>query len=447
MDRCRTRRHRPSRWHAEVLATGHADTVDPILTQNLYPILSLSYDGLTADQRVSGSGSVQLVPDLAVSLPAPTEGGTTYTFQLRRGIRYSNGDLLRPEDFRRGLERGLILGGNTGTVRTDPCSPKSSAVRPGRLTRVIAMIPRRRHQRPPADTVTFHLLAPDPEFLDRLTLPDAYPVPPGIPTTTSGFAPCPPRVRTNGYFSSKRIPQALVRNPYFRELVTRGASLWLSRPDRLSRKRRLGGRAVERGTADYMFDGVPPDRMAEVVAIRRPAVHQPVWLDHGADPQHADGAVHRRQVRRAINYAVDRAEVRSAPRRGTPSPPVRSCPSAFPGYRRYCPYTIDPGSAGTWSGPNLARAMHLIGASRTRETPITIGTSTNKTLRRSITISSRSSVGSATRPRSRTSPISTRPARRASPIHGRAFRPPSNRSPSAPCSPPPRRSSRTDSPA
>ena len=34
--------------------------------------------------------------------------GTTYTFQIRRGIRYSNGAPLRPADFRRGIERSVV---------------------------------------------------------------------------------------------------------------------------------------------------------------------------------------------------------------------------------------------------------------------------------------------------------------------------------------------------
>ena len=53
-------------------------------------------DGLTAYQRTGGFQSAQLVPDLAAWLPTPTDGGTTYTFQLRRGIRYSNGAPVRP---------------------------------------------------------------------------------------------------------------------------------------------------------------------------------------------------------------------------------------------------------------------------------------------------------------------------------------------------------------
>ena len=43
---------------------------------------------------------MQIVPDLAVSVPTPTDGGTTYRFQLRRGIRYSNGAVVSPADVR-----------------------------------------------------------------------------------------------------------------------------------------------------------------------------------------------------------------------------------------------------------------------------------------------------------------------------------------------------------
>ena len=72
--RCGWASGRPTPSHRggtlSVLTTGHVDTVDPLLTQNLYAILPLTYDGLTAYQRVGGSGSVQLVPDLAVSLPS-----------------------------------------------------------------------------------------------------------------------------------------------------------------------------------------------------------------------------------------------------------------------------------------------------------------------------------------------------------------------------------------
>ena len=45
----------------------------------------MTNDGLTAFKRVGGSDGAQVVPDLATSLPTPTDGGLTYTFQLRPG--------------------------------------------------------------------------------------------------------------------------------------------------------------------------------------------------------------------------------------------------------------------------------------------------------------------------------------------------------------------------
>src|SRR5207247_1288968 len=73
-------------------------------------LLPLQSDNLTADGLVTynhapGAAGTQLVPDLALTLPEPTDGGTTYTFRLRRGIRYSDGRLVRASDFRRSIER------------------------------------------------------------------------------------------------------------------------------------------------------------------------------------------------------------------------------------------------------------------------------------------------------------------------------------------------------
>ena len=57
-----------------------------------WSVFPVTGDGLVGFKRVGGLDGGTLVPDLATSLPEPTDGGLTYTFQLRRGIRYSNGD-------------------------------------------------------------------------------------------------------------------------------------------------------------------------------------------------------------------------------------------------------------------------------------------------------------------------------------------------------------------
>jgi YVTN family beta-propeller protein len=72
-------------------------------------IASLTNDGLTGFRRVGGAPGTYVVPDLAVSLPEPTDGGRTYTFKLRPNIRYSTGAVVKPEDFRWAIERAIDL--------------------------------------------------------------------------------------------------------------------------------------------------------------------------------------------------------------------------------------------------------------------------------------------------------------------------------------------------
>ena len=89
----------------------HDQATDPALayTIPMWQMLSVTNDGLVGYRRVGGPAGDTLVPDLAQALPAPVNGGRTYTFHLRPGIRYSTGTPVRPEDFRRAIERVFRL--------------------------------------------------------------------------------------------------------------------------------------------------------------------------------------------------------------------------------------------------------------------------------------------------------------------------------------------------
>src|SRR6185437_16218850 len=56
--------------------------------------LIFTHDGLVAFKRVGGAAGTKLVPDLAESIPKPTNGGKTWAFKLRSGIKFSNGQTL-----------------------------------------------------------------------------------------------------------------------------------------------------------------------------------------------------------------------------------------------------------------------------------------------------------------------------------------------------------------
>jgi len=352
------------------LSSTWVDTVDPVLATGAAGPLEMTNDGLTAYQRVGGSGSVQIVPDLAVSLPSPTDGGTTYTSQLRQGIRYSNGELVRPGDFRRALERDLILGPNPmyGDPFADVIGGAACAAHPGHcdLSRGVVTDDA-------ANTVTFHLAAPDPEFLDRLTLTDAVAVPAGTPLHDIGLHPLP---ATGPYMWThiSRDEITLVRNPYFHE--------WshAAQPDgypdrivyRLAANPEAEITAIEHGSADYTFDQPPPDRINELQTRFASQLHV------SPSPSTDELVLNTRvapftdvRVRRALNYAIDRAKIaRLLGPYNQPS--CQTLPPYLPGYRPYCPYTLDPNPAGVWHVPNLAEAKQLIDASPTRGTPITI---------------------------------------------------------------------------
>jgi peptide/nickel transport system substrate-binding protein len=175
--------------------------------------LTTVYDGLVALRRSGGAPGLTLVPDLARTLPRPAAGGTTYTFTLRRGIRYSNGVLVRASDFRRGLQRQLSFGASPGyyddILGAPACrpSPGSCDLSAGIITNDAA------------GTVTFRLSQPDPDFLYKLALLFAIPAAPGAPAHRTITGP-PFLPGTGPYMISQYRPNVsftLVRNPYFRQ--------------------------------------------------------------------------------------------------------------------------------------------------------------------------------------------------------------------------------------
>jgi YVTN family beta-propeller protein len=178
-------------------------------------VLFTAYDGLTAFRRSGGAAGLTLVPDLGMTLPRPTAGGTTYTFTLRGGIRYSNGNLVRASDFRRGIQRELIIGPAAGIpdyydgiLGAPACQqrPKRCDLSAGIVTDDAA------------GRITFRLAQADPDFLYKLALIIASPAPPGTPDRAISRAPFLPG--TGPYMISQVRPNksvTLLRNPYFRQ--------------------------------------------------------------------------------------------------------------------------------------------------------------------------------------------------------------------------------------
>ena len=338
-----------------------------------WPFLRMTGDGLVAFNQVAGVGGTQLVPDLAVSLPTPTDGGKTYTFQLRRGIRYSNGRPVKASDFRRALERYLEIGRLNpyydGIVGAARCKPHEHCD----LSRGIVADDA-------AHTVTFHLVEPDPEFIYQLAINFAYAVPPGMPPHDIGAHPLP---ATGPYMIASYRPNRelrFVRNPYFREWSK--AAQPDGYPDAIVLE--IGGSIddaiddVVLGKADLLSTlwsaVLPANRLAALKTRHARQVHinpsqlvASLFLNTRLAPfDHLD-------VRRALSYAIDRAAAVES--QGGPDQAVPTCqilPPDYPGYQPYCPYTAGSTTSGTWTSPNLPKAQALVARSGTRGMKITV---------------------------------------------------------------------------
>ena len=210
---------------------------------------------------------------------------------------------------------------------------------------------------------------PDPDFLYKLTvLAYSTPVPPGIPDRDIGAKAIP---GTGPYRFRTVNARGLrfERNPFFREWSR--AAQPAGNPDaivwRYAPSRRSAVNEVERGRADWLLGRIPPAELRSL-QLRYPSRVQ-VNPTPTVDFIHLN--THRRpfddvRVRRALNFAVDRAKI--AGWYGGPLVATPLCQPLAPGllgYRRYCPYTRDPRSDGRWSRPDLARAKRLVAASGT----------------------------------------------------------------------------------
>jgi YVTN family beta-propeller protein len=335
-------------------------------------VLGLVYDGLVGYRRVGGAAGATLVANLATHVPTPTDGGRTYTFQLRPGIRYSNGAPVRPEDLPSSLERVFKMSPSPGQLFQGIVGGAACLKEPAGcdLSRGIEIDEGAR-------TATIHLTAPDQDFLYKLALPLASLVPAGSPPGPVDEEPLP----GTGPYRLEAVEGGgqtirLVRNPHFR--------VWSSdaRPDGYPDEIviRTGGEAdqpvaaVVDGEADWAE--VPDERIRTLGTARPSQLHSDPLLStyfmflNVRVPPFDDV-----RVRRALNLATDRGrlvELLGGPLRAQPTCQIVA-PNVF-GYQPHCAYTVDPSPAGTWIAPDVARASQLVAASGTREMKVIVST-------------------------------------------------------------------------
>jgi peptide/nickel transport system substrate-binding protein len=356
-----------------VLSNGSFGTADPAQNYTLgeWQLLIMTHDTLVGFKRVGGPAGNQIVPDLATSVPTPTNGGKTYTFTLHPGIKYSDGTPLKASDFVTVVKRQFTVPGPTtfynGIVGAAACvkKPKACDLSKG-------VVPDNA-----AGTVTFNLTAPDPEFLDKLALPFMLAVPGSTPLTNQGNK-VPPG--TGPYMWQSYDPNkaaVLVRNPYFKQWSVDAQPL--GNPDSIVEKFGLSLEdevtEIENGQADVMFDQdlIPADRLNEVSTKYASQVHvQLLTADYYFALNVKVPPFNNLQARQAVNYAADRgAMVKEFGGPSLAAPTCQILPPNFPGYKPYCPYTAGTDTT-KWTAPDLTKARQLVQQSGTKGAKVTI---------------------------------------------------------------------------
>ncbi len=218
-------------------------------------------------------------------------------------------------------------------------------------------------------TVTFHLTEPDPNFLYELAQPVAFPVPDGTSDENVGDTPIPGTgpYEITEYVAGESMTLERRRDfepwtqhrpgGYVDEIVVRiGVP-----PEELADE-------VLEGRADYVLNPplIPPEELDQVMTERTELTHTfsrmgtfSFFLNTSLPP--FDDV----RVRRALNFAVDREAMLDSFPFPSSKLTCQILPPAYPGYQPYCPFTIQPDPAGTWTAPDLDRAEDLIERSGT----------------------------------------------------------------------------------
>jgi peptide/nickel transport system substrate-binding protein len=342
--------------------------LDPAIPFDVHPgIWNALGDGLVT--LAQSQGAAELVPDLATNVPRSTDGGLTYAFKLRPGLRYSTGAPVRASDFRRGLERVYRVRSDMGGFYSALRGASSCARRPHACDLSTGVVTDDR-----AGTVILRLGRPDPDLLFKLTFPAAWPVPSGTPGDRLATAPI---AGTGPYRVARFDPGKqllLARNSHFREW-SRAAQPdgYADRIDvRMSNDPNARVSAVLSGKADTALEvqsaRVGPLRIRHASQLRAHA--QPETRFFAFDVTHPpfDDA----RARQAVNLAFDRgALARRLGGRGLATTTCQLLPASFPAHADYCPWTSPPHD-GHWHRPNLARAGALVRASGTGGAPVRI---------------------------------------------------------------------------
>jgi peptide/nickel transport system substrate-binding protein len=266
------------------------------------------------DSRVQGDRSLQPVPDLADGPYQLSEDGRTYTFRIRRGVKYAPpvDREVRAEDFIYAIERQL----DPEHPSPNPYARLISGVDDfavGKAKRISGMRARGDH------TLQITLDQPASDFPSILTLPFFSPVPKGHASRFRPGREYGQHLAASGPYTLKQYTPGrvieLVRNEHWDPRTDPLRSAWVDRVSvTIGRSETQIQRSIEDGEADLNLDAVPPpvddlQRLSDDPGLARRLAVETTGCVHYLTLQMDAGPTRHLAVRQAVNYAIDRQAV------------------------------------------------------------------------------------------------------------------------------------------
>ena len=318
------------------------DYLDPQLSQTVEGWSSMynTYIPLLTYAHAEGEAGSEVVPGLAEDLPTISKDGKTYELTLRKGLKYSDGTPVKASDFKATVERMFELDSGGSTFFIDIVGAEEFAeTKKGGIPGI--------ETNDRTGEIAIELTKPRGAFVNELAMMYTAPLPADTPAKNLSGNPPP---ATGPYEIVESNPErswTLERNPQWGR---NNAELMPDLPDgnvdrieaEVVSNPSIQVSDVESGKTHWMFDPVPPDRVASVKQRYEGTQYKPepsintyfFWMNTTAPP------FDDLQVRRAVNHAIEPAAVERI-HAGTMDTGQQILPEGMPGYEEYELYPYD----------------------------------------------------------------------------------------------------------
>ncbi len=314
-------------------AASGIDSMDPALASSPpgWALLDTTCARLLSYPDKAPPAGFRLQPEVASALPTTSSDGTTYTFRLRSGFRFSDGSPVRASAFARAINRALAPEMRSPGIQYVRDIVGAGRVLAGKSEAAAGVVAR-------GNTLVVRLARPAPDFPHRTASTFFCAVPPTLPVDPEGAAEFPAAgpYYVVDYRPGERV--VLRRNRYYggnRPHHVQGfdVDLRAASPQEVLRR-------VDRGEADWghTLSGIYFDPALGLVdryginrsrLFLRPGLTLRMLAFNSSRPLFRDNP----RLRRAVNFALNRRALVSTGGVLVSRPSDQYLPPILPGFR------------------------------------------------------------------------------------------------------------------